>query len=142
MSGDGKPNAMTISWWLFGRFYHANPMSVVAVKPARYTFGLLEQVPELVVSVLTSERREAVAFCGCHSGRDTDKFAATGLTPEASLHVRAPSIKEAAVNIECRCYHVERPPHMLLTPEHREDPVDEQHSIYFAEVLAIQSWKP
>ena len=138
---DGVPNPMTISWWLFGQFYHGNPVSVVAVKPVRYTFGLLEQVPEYVVSVLTKEWRGAVDLCGTQSGRDLDKFEATGLTPTPSLHVSVPSIKEAAVNFECRSYHVERPPHMILTPEHRDRPVGEQHSIYFGEVLAIQRWE-
>ena len=139
---DGKANPMTISWWLFGRFYHGSPVSVVAVKPARYTFGLLEQTPEFVVSVLPRDRRAAVDFCGSHSGRDVDKFQATGLTPEPSLCVRVPSIKQAAVNFECRRYHVERPPHMILTPEHRREPAEQQHSIYFSEVLAIQCWRP
>ena len=138
----GRPNPMTVSWWLFGRFYHHNPVSVVAVKPIRYTFGLLEQVPEYVVSVLDSQWRDAVDFCGTRSGRDVDKFEAVGLTPAQSLHVRVPSIKEAAVNFECRQYHVQRPPHGILTPEHRERPLGEQHSIYFAEVLAIQCWQP
>jgi len=94
-----------------------------------------------VVSVLPAEWREAVDYCGCNSGRDVDKFAETGLTPEPSLRVAVPSIKQAAVNFECRTYHVQRPPHMLLTPEHREQPLGEQHSIYFSEVLAIQSWR-
>jgi len=142
VGSDGRANSMTISWWLFGPFYHGRPVSVVAVKPVRYTFNLLEQVGEYVVSVLDDSWRSAVDYCGCHSGRDGDKFAATGLTPAPSLHVRAPSIQQAAVNFECRCYHVERPPHGILTPEHRERPLGEQHSIHFAEVLAIQSWQP
>lgn len=138
---DGRANPMAISWWLLGRFYHDRPVSVVAVKPTRYTFGLLEQVPEFVVSVLPADRRDAVDFCGCHSGRDVHKFRETGLTPEPSLRVSVPSIKEAAANFECRRYHVQRPPHTILTPEHRERPLGEQHSIYFSEVLAIQRWQ-
>lgn len=138
---DGKPNPMTISWWLFGQFYHGRPMSVVAVKPIRYTFGLLEQTREFVVSVMPAEWRDAVDYCGSHSGRDVDKLDATGMSVAPSLEVGVPSIKQAAANFECRCYHIERPPHMILTPEHRQQPLGEQHSIYFSEVLAIQSWQ-
>jgi flavin reductase (DIM6/NTAB) family NADH-FMN oxidoreductase RutF len=132
---DGKPNAMTIGWWLFGPFYHGNDMSVIAVCPPRYTFKLLEEVGEYVVVVPTGEMAEAVAFCGSKSGRDYDKFAETGLVPVASCHVKPPSVKGAILNIECRIYHKERPPHMLLTPEHRQRPVEQQHTIYFSEVL-------
>lgn len=135
ISKEGKPNTMTIGWWLFGPFYHGNPMSVIAVAPARYTLGLLDEVDEFVVVVPSDEMVEAVAFCGRASGRDYDKFAETGLVPVESYHVRPPSIKGAILNIECRVYHKERPPHMILTPEHRQRPVSEQHTIYFSEVL-------
>ena len=131
----GVANTMTVSWALMGYFYHGRPMVVVAVKPARHTFELLEAAPEFVLSVPTAELADAVAYCGSESGRDGDKFAAAGLTPVPSAHVRPPSIAECAWNIECRVYHAERPPHGLLTPEHRREPVEAQHTIYFAEVL-------
>ena len=135
ISRDGKPNAMTIGWWLFGPFYHGNPVSVVAVTPARYTFGLLDEVEEYVVVVPSDEMGDATAFCGRESGRDYDKFAETGLAPVESYHVRPPSIEGAVLNLECRIYHKERPPHLILTPEHRQRPVSQQHTIYFGEVL-------
>ena len=49
--------------------------------------------------------------------------------------MRAPSIAECPINVECRIYHKQRPPHYLLTPEHRRNPLEEQHTIYFGEVL-------
>jgi hypothetical protein len=30
---------------------------------------------------------------------------------------------------------------MLLTPEHRQRPIEQQHTIYFAEVLGTYGWK-
>jgi len=137
---DGRPNAMTIGWWLFGWFYHGNPVSVVAVRPACHTFKLLDEVPEFVVGVPTDEIAEAVKVCGSKSGRDMDKFKECGLTAIPSKHVRPPSVKECSLNIECRIYHAQRPPHMILTPEHRQKPVEMQHTIYFAEVLG--AYKP
>jgi len=135
VSADGVPNTMTIGWALFGYFYHGRPMVAAAVKPERYTFQLIEAVPEFVVSVPTPELSEAVAYCGRASGCDGDKFTAAGLTPTPSVYVRPPSIAECPINIECRIYHAERPPHGLLTPEHRREPVEKQHTIYFGEVL-------
>ena len=135
MGKNKKANLMTIGWLLLGRSYHNRPISVIAVRPATYTFKLLDEISEYVVSVPTPELREAVDLCGTVSGREIDKFEATGLTPIKSEHVMPPSIKECPINIECRIYHKERPPHMILTPEHRMKPFTDQHTIYFSEVL-------
>ena len=133
----GRPNVMTIGWALYGYFYHGHPMVVAAVRPACHTFKLLDEVAEFVLCVPTEEIAEAVAFCGRESGRDHDKFAETGLTPIPSTHVRPPSIAQCPIHVECRIYHEQRPPHMILTPEHREKPLDAQHTIYFAEVVGV-----
>lgn len=134
---EGKPNLITVSWWLFGWFYHGNPMSVIAIRPDRFSHHLLEEVPEFVVAIPTLEIRPAVDFCGKYSGRDHDKFAETGLTPVPSYHVRPPSVAECVANFECRIYEAVHAPHMLLTPEHRQQPLERQHTIYFAEVLGV-----
>ena len=85
---------------------------------------------------------EAVEFCGTKSGRDyQDKFEAAGLTAVPSVQVRAPSIAEAPINVECRIYARIAPPHMLLTPEHRRRPLQQQHTIYFAVVLGTYGWR-
>jgi len=130
-----RANIMTIGWLLLGRIYNNRPISVIALRPATHTFKLLEEIPEYVISVPTKEFREAVDLCGTASGREIDKFEASGLTPEKSEYVIPPSIEECPINIECRIYHKERPPHMILTPEHRMKPISEQHTIYFSEIL-------
>jgi len=131
----GRSNVMTIGWGLYGTFYHGRPMAVVAVRPACYTFGLLDEVGEFVLCVPTDQIAEQVAFCGKASGHDCDKFAESGLRPIPSTHVGPVSIAQCPVHVECRIYHKERPPHSILTPEHREKPLEAQHTIYFAEVL-------
>ena len=45
-------------------------------------------------------------YFGVVSGRDTDKFAATGLTPVKSELVDAPYVKEFPLIVECRLAHV------------------------------------
>lgn len=140
--GKGRSNAMTIGWGLYGWFYHMRPVAVVAVRPACFTHRLLARVGEFVLSVPTEEIREAVAFCGVQSGHEyEDKFAACGLTAVPSVQIQPPSIAECPINIECRVYHQQDPPHMILTPEHRQAPVSQQHTIYFAEVLGAYRWK-
>ena len=132
---DGQPNVMTLGWGLFGWFYHGHPVVTVAVRPACHSFKLLDEVGEFVLCVPTADMVEAVTFCGTKSGRDYDKFKETGLTPIPSFKIKPPSIGQCPINIECRIYHKERPPHYILTPEHREKPLEQQHTIYFAEVL-------
>jgi flavin reductase (DIM6/NTAB) family NADH-FMN oxidoreductase RutF len=133
----GNPNVMTIGWLLLGRSYYKHPVAVIAVRPATYTYQLLDLVDEFVIAVPTSELADAVAYCGKQSGRVVDKFTVTSLTPVPSKYVAPPSIQECSVNIECRIYHKQHPPHQLLTPNHRKAPVSEQHTIYFAEVLGV-----
>ncbi len=135
IGNDGRPNVMTIGWGLYGWFYHSHPVAVAAVRPACHTFKLLDEVPEFVLCVPAQEMAQAAAFCGQQSGRDCDKFKEAGLSAAASFHVRPPSIAECPINIECRIYHKERPLHYILTPGHRQHPLDEQHTIYFGEVL-------
>jgi flavin reductase (DIM6/NTAB) family NADH-FMN oxidoreductase RutF len=42
-----------------------------------------------------------VDYCGIVSGRDVDKFKATGFTPVPGTRVKTPLIKECPVNMEC-----------------------------------------
>lgn len=137
ISKDGKPNSMTIGWWIFGWNYMGKPMSAVAVRPARYTFTLLDEVEEYVVAIPNPGMEEAVSYCGRASGRDVAKFRETNLTIVESAHVKPPSIKDGFANVECRIYYKQRPPHSILSPQFRELPLKEQHTIYFAEVLGI-----
>ena len=133
----GNPNVMTIGWLLLGRSYYKRPVAVIAVRPATYTHKLLDMVDEFVIAVPTSELADAVAYCGKQSGRGVDKFAVTSMTPIPSKYVRPPSIQECTINVECRIYHKQYPPHQLLTPDHRKAPISDQHTIYFAEVLGV-----
>ncbi|HUV93729.1 MAG TPA: flavin reductase family protein [Anaerolineae bacterium] len=138
----GNQNLLTLGWGQIGPAYHGHPIFVIAVTPLRYSWRFLEEVPEFVISVPDDSLAEAVDFCGTKSGRDyDDKFAAAGLTAIPSVHVAAPSIAEAPINVECRIYARIAPPHMLLTPEHRRRPLEQQHTIYFAEVLGTYRWE-
>jgi len=141
ISSHGKPNIMTIGWLLLGRAYNGNPIAVIAVHPDRYTFKLLDEVEEFIVAVPTLELEEEVALCGEKSGRNINKFEKTQLTPIPSVHIKPPSIKECIVNIECRIYNKIRPPHYILTPEHRKAPLSKQHTIYFAEILGAYKYQ-
>ena len=44
----------------------------------------------------------ATDLCGVKSGRDTDKFALAGLTPEPASALSCPMIAESPLSLECR----------------------------------------
>jgi len=131
----GRQNVLTLGWGLIGPHYHNRPIFIIAVAPPRYSWHFLEEVGEFVIAVPDDSLRYAADLCGTQSGREMDKFKAAGLIRVPSVHVRPPSIVECPINVECRTYTKVEPPHMLLTPEHRTRPLEEQHTIYFAEVL-------
>ena len=62
----GIPNTMTASWGTVGVLWN-KPVLTCFIRPQRFSYPLA--------------CREALQYCGAHSGRDGDKFAAAGLTP-------------------------------------------------------------
>ncbi len=74
----------------------------IAVAHTRYTYALLKEEQGFVVNIPNAGLVEAVKFCGSHSGRNGDKFAAAGLTPVPSHKVDALSIAECPAHIECQ----------------------------------------
>lgn len=97
----GKFNTMTVSWGYIG-FMWGFPSAIVAVRPQRYTLGFIRGCGSFTLSAFGEEYRAALQLCGSKSGRDLDKVAAAGLTPEASASVSAPVFKEAELVLECR----------------------------------------
>jgi flavin reductase (DIM6/NTAB) family NADH-FMN oxidoreductase RutF len=96
----GAPNIITIAWT--GTINSEPPMLSIAVRPERYSHGIIADRKEFVVNLVTRRLLRAADFCGVRSGRDLDKFAAMGLTAAPASSVEAPLIAESPVNIECR----------------------------------------
>jgi flavin reductase (DIM6/NTAB) family NADH-FMN oxidoreductase RutF len=95
----GKPNIITLAW--AGTVCSDPPTVSIGVNPKRYSSGLIEASGEFVVNIPTRSILLEVDFCGSVSGRDVDKFAETGLTPQPAEKVKPPLIQECPVNIEC-----------------------------------------
>lgn len=79
----GEPddfNMMTASWGGMGILW-GRPVCFVFVRPQRYTFGYMEHVSHFTLTFFDETNRDALNYCGTHSGRDVDKVAETGLTP-------------------------------------------------------------
>jgi len=94
IDSSGKPNVATFAWITS---VSSNPeMIAVCLAPKRYTYECIANSKEFVINLPTADIVDAVWFCGKHSGRDTDKFKETGLTPLDSTKVKPPRIKECA----------------------------------------------
>lgn len=101
---DGESNIITIAWT--GTVCTNPPMAYISVRPERHSYGMLKESGEFVINLTTEKLVHATDYCGVKSGRDTDKWKDTGLTPIPAQAVGAPLIKESPVNIECRVTEV------------------------------------
>jgi flavin reductase (DIM6/NTAB) family NADH-FMN oxidoreductase RutF len=137
VGADTKPNAMTIGWMTGGVIW-SKPIIIVLVRPSRWTYSRLTEVPEFTVNVLPPEQSEAVQHCGTASGRAGDKFAHTGLKPVAAQRVRAPIIEQAVAHYECRVVHTNEvvPANLAADIKSSAYRKDDYHRVYFGEVLA------
>lgn len=93
-------NLITVAWT--GTICSEPPMCYVSVKPERHSHGIIARTGECVINLTTASLARATDWSGVKSGRDYDKFAECGLTPQASAVVAAPSVAESPVSIECR----------------------------------------
>jgi flavin reductase (DIM6/NTAB) family NADH-FMN oxidoreductase RutF len=134
---NGKPNVMTIGWCSIGSIW-GKPTFVVLVRPSRYSFTLLEQVPQFTVNVPTPGLASEVAFCGSVSGRDCDKFAQAKLTPVPAQETDVPVIEQCPINYQCSVIHKTVMVAGTVPNDIKGEfyPSDDYHRIYFGQILA------
>lgn len=99
---DGVPDVMTLSWHTMLEF--EPPLVGVVLSDRDYSYDSLVAGAECVIAIPTVDIAHAVVGCGNTSGRDTDKFAAFGLTALPASEVAAPLIAECQANLECRVH--------------------------------------
>ena len=100
----GRANVMVVAW---GGICCSKPPCVsISVRKATYTHGNLVERKAFTVSIPSRDHVVAADYFGVVSGRDGDKFAATGLTPVRSDLVDAPYVGEFPMVLECKVVHV------------------------------------
>lgn len=115
-----KPNVFTAAWT--GVINSEPAMTYVSIRPSRYSHELIEQNGEFVINLTTQDLLHAADFCGVKSGRDTDKFAETGMTPMPCKFVKAPQIAQSPVSVECKVTEIKKLG---------------SHDMFMAEILAV-----
>jgi flavin reductase (DIM6/NTAB) family NADH-FMN oxidoreductase RutF len=78
------------------------PLVACVVSEADHSFAALRATGECVIAIPAVKLAAKVVKVGNCSGRDTDKFAAIGLTPLPASRVAPPLVAECFANLECR----------------------------------------
>ena len=75
-----KCNTMTVSWGGVGVLWGKNVVYIF-IRDSRYTKEFIDNGDFFSISFLDEGYRNALNYCGSHSGRNEDKFQKAGLTP-------------------------------------------------------------
>lgn len=103
--GEGRPNLVTVAW--AGICCTKPSMISIALRPERFSYGLIQQSGEFTVNLIGQSLLHAMDFCGVKSGRDLDKFATLSLHPaEAEPLLIAPALMEAPACLCCKVRQV------------------------------------
>jgi flavin reductase (DIM6/NTAB) family NADH-FMN oxidoreductase RutF len=100
---DGKPNGMTAAWT--GVACSKPPAIGVSLRKATYSYQCIVDREAFCVCVPSEDQVKEADYFGIASGRDTNKFDDTGLTPVRSELVDAPYIQEFPMILECKLIH-------------------------------------
>jgi flavin reductase (DIM6/NTAB) family NADH-FMN oxidoreductase RutF len=94
-----KPNIITVAWICM--FNDKPPTIGCTLKKSRYSLALILAEKCFGVNIPSAQQFVETDFCGIVSGRDIDKFKATGFTAVKGKHIDAPLIEECPFNMEC-----------------------------------------
>ena len=136
---EGTTNTMVIGWGTLGIEW-GKPIFIAYVRESRFSRTLLDKNPEFTVNIPAQPlSKEIIAVCGRQSGRDVDKFAACGLTPEEPEAVSVPGILQCPLTLECKVlYRREQDP--ALIPQDILDkaygPQGDYHTVYYGEIVS------
>lgn len=118
-----NPNIITVAW--IGMVSSTPPSIQISINKERYSLQLIRSNKEFTVNIPSSSLFRETDYCGIVSGRTTNKFADTKLTPLNSIAIKTPIIKECPFNMECKVIHeLEIGSHVMFVGEIIEAHID------------------
>lgn len=132
-------NTMTISWGGVGVLWGKN-VAFIFVRDSRYTKELLDTNEFFSVTFLSEQYRDALNYCGSHSGRDGDKIAEAGLTLATRHNI--PYIDEGNFVLLCEKMSATRiTEDSFLLPEIKDKwyKDGDMHTMYIAEIIDLMA---
>jgi len=135
---DGQPNVMAIGWGLIGVIWR-KPVFIVAVRPSRYTYKLIEETGDFTVNVPSKDMSDIVEYCGTVSGRDHDKFKEKNLKAVPSKYVKSPIIDQCLINYECKVIYKTKLEPAIIPRDVKSlfYPGNDYHTLYFGEIQIV-----
>lgn len=130
-------NTMTVSWGGLGVMWGKN-VAFIFIRDSRYTKEFIDQGDFFSVTFFEEQYKQALSYCGSHSGRNEDKLAAANLTL-ASKH-SIPYIDEGNLVLLCNKLSATRiTEDSFLSPEIKEKwyPENDMHTMYIAEIIEV-----
>lgn len=133
-----KFNTMTASWGGMGILWNKKVCFCV-VRPSRYTYNFMEEAKNFTLSFYEEKYRKALSFCGSKSGRDVDKVAATGLTPEEGSDGTI-YFQEARLVMECKKIYYQdlEPGNFLDESIEKNYNGKDYHRLYVGEIIGCR----
>lgn len=133
-----KANAMTVSWGGLGVLWGKNVVFIF-IRDSRYTKEFIDAGDFFSVSFMDKNYRDALNYCGSHSGRDEDKVANAGLTWAYKHSI--PYIDEGNFILLCqKLAAMKITDDSFISPEIKKWYADgDMHTMYVGEILEIMA---
>lgn len=132
-------NPMTISWGGLGVLWGKN-VAFIFIRDSRHTKELLDQSDFFSLTFLDESYRNALNYCGSHSGRDENKFEKAGLT--MAIRHSIPYVDEGNFVLLCKKMAATRiTEDAFLIPDLKEKWYTDadMHTMYIAEIIDIMA---
>ena len=128
-------NTMTASWGFMGVMWGRNVIEAV-IRQSRHTLEFVEKNELFTVSFYPEDKKDALKFCGAHSGRDCDKAKETGLTPYFAEGTAA--FEQAELIFVCKKVYTQDMELSALAEEHHRWYADgDMHRAVMGEIVKV-----
>lgn len=97
---DGKPNIITLGWFM--RTSIKPPMFAISVGHTRYSHDLLAENRHFVLAIPSIDMAEITMKCGLQSGRKINKIEEFKISTRKGKLTDIPLLSDAVVNFECK----------------------------------------
>ena len=97
-------NIITVAWT--GILSSDPARAYISVRPSRHSYKMIKESGEFVINLTTESLARATDYCGIYTGAKVDKFEKCKLTKIESKCVKAPTIAESPLALECRVFEI------------------------------------
>ena len=126
-------NGMTVSWGGFGIMWN-KPVAFIFVRKSRYTHEFLDKSDSITIAFLSDEFKNAKALFGSKSGRDLNKYEASGLHPVFEPDFNGYYPKEADYVFKMKVLYDTDLENMPEDIQNKFYPTNDIHTMYVCEI--------